>query len=323
VRNSGPFHWKKRGSRRRGQSPSVSRAAEFVVEILERRMLLTTNSWTNANGGDWDTASNWSLGHVPLASEDAVINLSGNYTVTHAANTADSVNSLTSTVPFTLSGGALNVATTVQVSNTFTISGGTLSNATVLASGSGQGLTLSGSGSTLSGVTISTGVTIAETTSSLTVAIAGSLTLDGTLDVGNGSVADTFDFLGSQTLGGSGTVVFGASQLNNLTAKAISTPATLTFGSGITVDGGSGKVQGNSATDSIINNGTILSNVSGAGVTLSGASVSNGGTISATGGGNLSIANLQNAAGQTVSIAGGGDRRAIADPRQGAARPRG
>ena len=41
--------------------------------------------WTNAAGGDWDTASNWvnstnpSDQHVPTASDDAVINLHEHY----------------------------------------------------------------------------------------------------------------------------------------------------------------------------------------------------------------------------------------------------
>src|ERR1700722_18111084 len=123
----------------------VDRAARrwFLIscEVLERRVFLsTTNSWINPLGGDFDTSTNWSLGHVPLATEDAVINLPGTYVVTHSSDIADSVNSLTSTMPFTLSAGSVDVATTVQVDNTFTLSGGTLTGATVLSGTSGEGL---------------------------------------------------------------------------------------------------------------------------------------------------------------------------------------
>jgi RHS repeat-associated protein len=123
VKLSTRFHWKKSDSRRRNRRPALARATQFVVEALESRVLLTTNSWKSAVSGDWDTASNWSLGHVPLATENVVINLAGTYTVTHSVNDADSVNSLTSTEPITFSAGSLNVATTLTVNNTFTLSG--------------------------------------------------------------------------------------------------------------------------------------------------------------------------------------------------------
>ncbi len=40
-----------------------------------------STSWINPSGGDWDNASNWSNG-VPTITTDAIINLSGTYTVT-------------------------------------------------------------------------------------------------------------------------------------------------------------------------------------------------------------------------------------------------
>ena len=53
---------------------------------LSQPPVITNNYWTNASGGDWDTATNWSLGHVPTATENAVITLAGTYTVTHLQN---------------------------------------------------------------------------------------------------------------------------------------------------------------------------------------------------------------------------------------------
>jgi Bacterial Ig-like domain (group 3)/Divergent InlB B-repeat domain len=41
-----------------------------------------TDSWNNASGGSWSTASNWSTGVVPGGSDVACITLAGNYTVT-------------------------------------------------------------------------------------------------------------------------------------------------------------------------------------------------------------------------------------------------
>ena len=54
------------------------------IERLESRLLLTDNVWTSADGGSYGIDGNWSLGHVPTASEDAKITLAGDYSVTLA-----------------------------------------------------------------------------------------------------------------------------------------------------------------------------------------------------------------------------------------------
>src|SRR4051812_31270992 len=43
--------------------------------------VLTTTHWINSSGGNWNTASNWSTGTVPTASNDVVIDANGTYTV--------------------------------------------------------------------------------------------------------------------------------------------------------------------------------------------------------------------------------------------------
>ncbi len=44
--------------------------------------------WTNAAGGDFNTATNWSPATVPGSGDDAIINAAtkGGYTVTDSAN---------------------------------------------------------------------------------------------------------------------------------------------------------------------------------------------------------------------------------------------
>src|SRR6185312_9735066 len=122
--------------------------------------LPVVNSWDNAAGGDWDTASNWSLGHVPTLDEDAQITLPGNYTVTHAASTADVANSITSSVTITLSAGSLRVTTAVDLSGgSLTLAGGTLIGGTVNASGGAELLTTD-QGGTLDDVTIGANSTL-------------------------------------------------------------------------------------------------------------------------------------------------------------------
>jgi len=111
-------------------------------------------TWINPNGGDWDTASNWSTGALPGPNDDVVINaLHAGASITHANNTTDTVNSITAAAPITLSSGTLSLGT-LSVAGAFsdssnvTLSGGTLANATVQA-----GTILQGYGA-LSGVTL-------------------------------------------------------------------------------------------------------------------------------------------------------------------------
>ena len=67
-------------------APAISGSAAVTV--------LSTVTWINPAGGDWDTASNWDAGRVPAAFDDVVINIPG-ITVTHSTSATDSVHSLT------------------------------------------------------------------------------------------------------------------------------------------------------------------------------------------------------------------------------------
>jgi probable HAF family extracellular repeat protein len=113
---------------------------------LEERTLLSTVSWINPSGGDWDTPSNWSTGAVPGPSDAVVINLPG-ITVTHTAGD-DSVNSITSHDPIALNGGSLSIASASTIDNSLAPSGGTLMTA--------ADLTVNGGTAILHGVTART-----------------------------------------------------------------------------------------------------------------------------------------------------------------------
>src|SRR3954451_6553735 len=80
-----------------------------AIEGLEERLVLSTITWNSVaqpTGGDWDTASNWTGGVIPTASDTAVINLASSGTVTHATSANDAVISLST-----------NALTTVSLSN--------------------------------------------------------------------------------------------------------------------------------------------------------------------------------------------------------------
>jgi hypothetical protein len=102
---------------------------------LEERTLLSTVSWINPSGGDWDTPSNWSTGALPGPSDDVVINQPG-ITVTHSTSAIDTVNSLTissSQSSLDISGGSLALSTTSSIAGTVSIEGATLTTAGNLA----------------------------------------------------------------------------------------------------------------------------------------------------------------------------------------------
>src|SRR5262249_34469126 len=89
------------------------------LEVLEGRTLPATVYWINPDGGDWAVPGNWSTGSLPGINDDAVIELPGNYTVSHSGG-ATIIRSLLSERAFTLSGGSLSVAATSTIRNAFT-----------------------------------------------------------------------------------------------------------------------------------------------------------------------------------------------------------
>jgi autotransporter-associated beta strand protein len=92
---------------------------------MEPRALLSAVSWTGGAGdNNWDTAANWNTDAVPGSADDVTIDVVAD--VVHSNNIVDSINSLTSTQPLTISGGSLSIAAASTISSTLSISGGTL-----------------------------------------------------------------------------------------------------------------------------------------------------------------------------------------------------
>ena len=187
-------------------------ARRLQWEVMERRTLLLTVTWTNPAGGNWATKADWSTGNVPDPGDDTVIpTLNSGASVTYSSGNS-TVQSLTSSAGVILSGGTLKVTGNLQESSgkVFTLKGGTLAGATLT---SGSTLALTSSSGYLSGVTIAAGAVVNGTAAEATAGSIGGLTLDGTLALGNaaGTTYGQFFFDGTQTLSGTGAVVFGAS----------------------------------------------------------------------------------------------------------------
>ena len=80
------------------RSPARRLAGALALLLLASpltRAQACTTTWTNATGGAWNDAANWSGAAIPGPTDDACVTLDGTYTVTHTAGNAIAVNSLT------------------------------------------------------------------------------------------------------------------------------------------------------------------------------------------------------------------------------------
>jgi len=57
-----------------------SLSLSFILLLFALRILAVTNTWTGAHTEYWHDADSWSLGHVPLGTEDVVITPDGEST---------------------------------------------------------------------------------------------------------------------------------------------------------------------------------------------------------------------------------------------------
>jgi hypothetical protein len=214
-----------------------------LLEMLESRRLPATVTWINTGGGDWDTAANWDAGHVPTASDDAVINLS-NITVTHGLGVNDVAHSLVSQATLAVSGGSLSLASASVFEGALSLNGGTLTGAgdqTVQGPFTWINGALSGSGHT-------------RTNGSLALSGAGSLTLNGRIL----DIAGTATWTAMATLG-----LTNGAVLNTLRGATLDLTHDGTFiqGDGTFVNVGTvRKSAGTSSTvifTAFFNNGTV------------------------------------------------------------------
>ena len=112
------------GLQRTGNSKR-SKSCRPRLEWMEPRSLLSAITWTGGAGdNNWDSVANWNPERVPTSTDDVTINTSANV-VYSLANVTDSINSLTSTEPLTISAGGISIAAASTIGS-LSISGGTL-----------------------------------------------------------------------------------------------------------------------------------------------------------------------------------------------------
>ncbi|MBV9311149.1 MAG: hypothetical protein JOZ73_09965, partial [Solirubrobacterales bacterium] len=191
-------------------------------------------SWTNAAGGDWNTASNWDNG-VPTGSSNACITLSGTYTVTIRGESVPAN---------TLSLGGSTGEQTLSIQGTDFCSG---SADAKLALGNGGTVASTGQIMLTHLGSCSNGVPVLAST-------AGTLTNSGTIDADPGSSNDNRYLQGNLT--NAGILAVNAKTLINA-AGTLDNKGGLTIASGqqLTVSSGAGASVVNDAGGSIDNGG--------------------------------------------------------------------
>jgi autotransporter-associated beta strand protein len=248
----------------RSRKLNRSKSCRPRLEWMESRTLLSAVTWTGGAGdNNWDTPANWSTDSVPGSGDDVTIDIAAN--IVHSDDVTDSINSLTSTEPLTISGGTLSIASTSTIGGTLTIDGGTLTGAgevnvsglVTLTSG-----TLSGS-STLNA---NGGMSINPTTSQFnldgrsvnnaagqTATWTGEPSGDGTFSNIEASDGSAFNNLGTFVANGNATYsesgIGAASVFNNTGNLTLSPSALLGMYVKFNVPGGSVDLQDNSQLD--------------------------------------------------------------------------
>ena len=281
--------------------------------------------WTNAAGGKWSVAANWSPNHVPGANDAAYITTNGNYTVT--VDVAASVTNLT----LGASSGtqALNLS-----SGAFTLGGPGSGNGQAVVSISGG--TLAGSGMlTLAGPLNWIGGTIKSVVQFNGGTFSGSYDyLDGGQLINLGTLAwnplaVVYDGLGSVISNAPGaTINITETGNDNITGNGYGPPQSFYNAGQLNVSAGSGSAI---IADTFVNSGTlnlqgggsntstILVTASTAGLHVSigtftfntGSTLTDAGNLILSGGtvnvaGTVSVAGTNTFSGATVNVTGSG-----------------
>jgi hypothetical protein len=265
-------------------------------------------AWTST-GGTLNVAGSWT-NNGSITATSGTLNVAGSGsnpgTVTATGGTLNLGGTWTNSGTVTFSGGTVNVtgaitnastAVTINVNAAANFGGsGTITGGTI-AVASGVLFTQNGN-FTFDGVTVAGGGAVLETNGTFTsLFVRNGLTVNGTIDIGD--AAGTFyAFMRptmTETIGGSGTIVFGGNTSN--TIQTSGNGETVTFGPSLTIRGKSGTITGDNTTGFISNfvlQGTLQPDVAGGTISIGGSTNSfqstSTSTIQIQNGGGLTIA---------------------------------
>lgn len=192
-------------------------------------------------------------------------------------------------------GGVVNLHGTVDLASgtqttaaTLTLVGGTITNGTLGFSGGAQ-LLASASGGTFDNLTLNSNVTIPN---GATLAIQNGLTLnnaDITMTAANvGTVLD-FNDNTTQTLSGTGQIIFAGSAPNFDFITAENGSGDLTIAPGILIRGPAGRISTTTTGGNLNLSGIVKADSAGSGISITGSNIVNTGTIQAITGGSINL----------------------------------
>ncbi len=298
-------------------------------------------NWTNANTGVIEAATgasatlagSWNNNGSISAVANARLNLgsaagawTNDSTITAAANATVNLGGVVTNAAlgtFSTTGANVNIVGTLtntgstltltDSSGTWRLMGGTIDGGTVVTTGSNALIATSSGGTLANGVTLD-GTLDLTAANNVHVSVTGGLTLGaGTvLQIGSstGNVAYLSFNGGNQTLGGSGSVLFGSSS-NNTLWTGQSSGTNLTIGPNILIHGQNGVVGPNTggfggfADGTLTNQGAIDADVSGGLIQINGVNWTNAntGVIEAATGASATLAGSWNNNGSISAVA--------------------
>jgi hypothetical protein len=236
-----------------------------------------TKTWDGGGGNtSWNTAANWNPDGVPGASDDVIIDVPGDISITYSGATT-TILSLSSTESLAISSGSLTVSGAMSVSGSLSVaSSGTLNlnGSSTAGSLSQTGGTLGGSGTlTVSGALSWTGGTMSGT--GTTVSASGG-TATVTVPSGSSSaLSRALELRGSSSLASTGTTT---------AVLSVNSPGLLRVAPGGTLDVSGVVSLGNSvgSPGSVSVEGTL--GKSGTGTVTVSVGLSNSGVVQVNGG---------------------------------------
>ena len=227
------------------------------------------------NGGTLfiSPSGSWSSNGTIMLDSTSTVNLGGAFTTANIgaiSRTGGTIN-ITGTLDNTGSNLLLNSAT-----GSFVLFNGTIKNGTVSAANGAQLLITAG---TLNNVTLATDVNVA----AVTLSIVNNLTLSSSnLTINSSTYYGNLNIGNSETIGGTGAVVFNGSYGAGSSIFYSSGNPILTVGSGVTLETGTGN--GATSVPTLINQGTISAQTAGTTFNIADTTFTNIGTVQALNG---------------------------------------
>jgi hypothetical protein len=258
---------------------SITSAASLTLAgtVSSNAGTITTTGGSLTTGGMWSNQGTISVANT-------VVTLGGQFSQFQMGIASPAVGQGT----FLRSGGSVTLAGTLignltldAATGPWTYGGnGTIRNGTI----SSSSIFTSAGGFTFDNVGIAAGTIVQQVGSgNYTLNVVNGLVVNGEFQLGTSAAYTSVTLGGTQTLGGSGAVIFGdySTGAGTVTTNTGSTPITITFGPSLTIRGRTGTFSGQRSSTNYINEGLIQPNVAGGVISFTTfvASVVNQGTI--------------------------------------------